>query len=97
MFADRQDQVLELPPCATLLASSPHCPVEMFAVGETVLTMQGHPEFSNDIVSDLFERLVAAGAVVDTDGGRVCQRWHNSMIFVYLVVHPLIYFLSGCT
>merc|ERR1719262_1729388 len=33
-----------LPEGATLLASSPHAPVEMFSVGDTVLAVQCHPE-----------------------------------------------------
>ncbi|CAI5511195.1 unnamed protein product, partial [Closterium sp. Naga37s-1] len=48
-----QDQVLELPPEAVLLGSSPRTPIEMFAIGEHVLCMQGHPEFTKDVVEDL--------------------------------------------
>lgn len=33
-------QVLEVPPGATLLASSERCPVEMYAVGDHVLCIQ---------------------------------------------------------
>jgi hypothetical protein len=40
LLQTHQDQVLELPPCATLLASSPNCPVEMYAIGDQVLCMQ---------------------------------------------------------
>ncbi|CAI7788729.1 unnamed protein product, partial [Closterium sp. NIES-53] len=45
--------VLELPPEAVLLGSSPRTPIEMFAIGEHVLCMQGHPEFTKDVVEDL--------------------------------------------
>lgn len=40
-----QDQVTELPPEAVVLASTPHCPVELFRCGSLV-GIQGHPEFS---------------------------------------------------
>ena len=39
-----QDQVLELPPDAVVLAGNAHCPVGMFQVGNMV-GVQGHPEF----------------------------------------------------
>jgi len=48
-----QDQVVALPEGATLLASSEHCPVAMFRRGETVLAIQGHPEFVPEYVARL--------------------------------------------
>jgi GMP synthase-like glutamine amidotransferase len=39
------DQVQHLPAESTLLAVAPHCPVAMFKVGETMLGIEGHPEF----------------------------------------------------
>jgi GMP synthase-like glutamine amidotransferase len=39
------DQVQHLPPESTLLAVAPHCPVAMFKVRETMLGIEGHPEF----------------------------------------------------
>jgi len=41
-----QDQVLRLPKESVLLARSDHCEVEMFRVGERMLGIEGHPEFS---------------------------------------------------
>jgi GMP synthase-like glutamine amidotransferase len=40
------DQVVELPPGATLLGSTDHCPLAMFRVGPTSLGLQAHPEFT---------------------------------------------------
>ncbi|MCF0039166.1 glutamine amidotransferase-related protein [Dyadobacter fanqingshengii] len=40
-----QDQVMTLPPDATLLAETPDCPHAMFRVGERMLGIQAHPEF----------------------------------------------------
>lgn len=40
-----QDQVHQLPPDSTILASADDCPVAMFRVGERMLGVQAHPEF----------------------------------------------------
>jgi GMP synthase-like glutamine amidotransferase len=50
-----QDQVLELPDGAELLASSPNTRVEMFSWGKNVLCVQGHPEFNEHIVQLILE------------------------------------------
>jgi GMP synthase-like glutamine amidotransferase len=41
-----QDQVVRLPERSVLLAKSDHCEVGMFRVGETMLGIEGHPEFT---------------------------------------------------
>ena len=41
-----QDQVLRLPAGSVLLGSSPHCEVGMFRVGDSMLGIEGHPEFT---------------------------------------------------
>jgi GMP synthase-like glutamine amidotransferase len=43
-------QVLELPAGAMLLASSPRCPVEAYAIESHVLCFQGHPELDAEMV-----------------------------------------------
>jgi GMP synthase-like glutamine amidotransferase len=40
-----RDQVVRLPENAVVLGESDHCPVAMFRVGDTMLGIQGHPEF----------------------------------------------------
>lgn len=45
IISSHQDQVVELPPEAVVLASTPHCPVSLFRCG-TLVGIQGHPEFS---------------------------------------------------
>ncbi|WGH79745.1 type 1 glutamine amidotransferase [Jannaschia ovalis] len=47
-----QDQVVALPPGARVLASNAFCPVAAMAVGDHVLTVQAHPEFSNAVLDD---------------------------------------------
>jgi GMP synthase-like glutamine amidotransferase len=41
-----QDQVQRLPPESVLLGNSPHCAFGMFRIGETMLGIEGHPEFT---------------------------------------------------
>jgi len=41
-----QDQVQRLPPGAVVLGRSDHCEVGMFRAGETMLGIEGHPEFT---------------------------------------------------
>jgi len=41
-----QDQVVELPPNTIRLAGSEACPNAMLQIGESMISVQGHPEFS---------------------------------------------------
>ncbi|TVU09578.1 hypothetical protein EJB05_43072, partial [Eragrostis curvula] len=58
-----QDEVWEVPAGAEVLASSDKTGVEMFRVGEHMLGVQGHPEYTNDILLSLVNRLLAAGSI----------------------------------
>jgi GMP synthase-like glutamine amidotransferase len=58
-----QDQVQRLPENAVLLGDSPHCEVGMFRVGENMLGIEGHPEFTVEYGSALIRaREKAIGA-----------------------------------
>lgn len=48
LLISHQDQVVELPTNATLLASSAFCPIAAYYIGDQVLCFQGHPEFVPD-------------------------------------------------
>ena len=45
-----QDQVTRLPEGAKLLAGSKFCPNGMFAIGDLVLGLQAHPEFTDEVM-----------------------------------------------
>ncbi|SHI23840.1 glutamine amidotransferase-related protein [Ferrimonas marina] len=45
LLSSHQDQVVQLPPGAQLLATSAFCPHYSFGLDDRVLTVQGHPEF----------------------------------------------------
>ena len=49
------DQVQRLPPGSTVLARAAHCEVAMFRVGETMLGIEGHPEFPAPYAKALIE------------------------------------------
>lgn len=53
-----QDEVLELPESATLLAYSDQCSVEMFSIGNHFLCIQGHPEYNKEILFEIIDRVV---------------------------------------
>lgn len=55
LLYSHQDQVTELPPDGEILASAPHCPVAMLAVGDAVIGIQAHPEFGVAYVRALLE------------------------------------------
>lgn len=55
LLISHQDQVVELPPQAEILASNEFCPFYMVQIGNNILTMQGHPEFSKEYSRSLIE------------------------------------------
>jgi GMP synthase-like glutamine amidotransferase len=48
-----QDQILVLPPNSKVMAKSSLCPVGMIRIGNKMLGIQGHPEFSASYVKSL--------------------------------------------
>ena len=56
LLALHQDQVRALPPGARRLAGSAFCPNAAFVVGDRLLGVQGHPEFSKPYAEKLLRR-----------------------------------------
>jgi hypothetical protein len=54
-------QVQAIPPGGELLGYSERTGIELFAVGDHVLGIQGHPEFTEDVVRDLIDTRHSAG------------------------------------
>lgn len=54
LLYSHQDQVTVPVPGSTLLASTDICPLAMTAIGEHILSFQGHPEFSHDYAQALY-------------------------------------------
>lgn len=59
-----QDQVVEVPEGARVIGSSDFCANAALSIGETILTIQPHPEFAAPIMADLI-RLRGRGVVPD--------------------------------
>lgn len=55
LIYSHQDQVLQLPAGATPLLGNSFCPIAGYCIGDQVLSLQGHPEFTEDY----FRRLIA--------------------------------------
>ncbi|KAL2454782.1 Class I glutamine amidotransferase-like superfamily protein [Abeliophyllum distichum] len=53
-----QDEVWELPPKAEIVARSNITGIEMFKYGDHMMGIQGHPEYTKDILLHLIERLL---------------------------------------
>ena len=53
LLSSHKDQVLELPPDASLYATNSFCPNAGFTVGNHTMTIQGHPEFGKDYARSL--------------------------------------------
>lgn len=58
-----QDEVWEVPDGAEIIAFSDKTGVEMFAFGDNVLGIQGHPEYNKDILDNLIDRLVSSDLI----------------------------------
>lgn len=85
-----QDQVRRLPSGAVLLGRSPHCEVAMYSVGDTMLGIEGHPEFTVEFGAALIhmrrERLGAAladsalASLAQPADGALVGRWISNFI-----------------
>ncbi|KAK3009686.1 hypothetical protein RJ639_014389 [Escallonia herrerae] len=58
-----QDEVWEVPVGAEVIAFSDKTGVEMFAIGDNILGIQGHPEYTKDILNNLIDRLLTNDAI----------------------------------
>lgn len=56
IIASHQDQVVALPEGATVIARTDHCPIAAYTLGDSVLAIQPHPEFTAAVSQGLVER-----------------------------------------
>ncbi|KAI3951268.1 hypothetical protein MKW92_035499 [Papaver armeniacum] len=61
-----RDQVTELPPSAKVLAWSTNTGIEMFISGDHIMGIQGHPEYTKDIVLNLLDRALKEKIIQDS-------------------------------
>lgn len=67
IYEIHRDEVWELPPKAELIAWSDKTGVEMFRYGDHILGIQGHPEYTKDILLNLIDRLVKLDYIEDSE------------------------------
>ena len=87
LLASHQDQVLELPPGTTLLASSAHCPIAAYGRGDAVLCVQPHPEFVEDYSAQLLnKRRAMLGEAHYAQSMNSLTQGHEGTVFARLMV-----------
>jgi GMP synthase-like glutamine amidotransferase len=55
LLASHQDQVVAAPPGAVVWSTAEYCPIAGLGVGERMWTVQGHPEFTPELVTAIYE------------------------------------------
>ncbi|KAF9603295.1 hypothetical protein IFM89_034644 [Coptis chinensis] len=60
-----QDEVIELPPSAEIIAWSEKTGIEMFRSGDHIMGIQGHPEYNKDILRHLMDRSLRRNVIQD--------------------------------
>lgn len=66
-----RDIVYDVPEGASLIGSNDICSMQGFYLPGRYITVQGHPEFTNDIITEILTNRHAAGIFTDevfTDG-----------------------------
>lgn len=56
LYFAHQDQVTHLPPGAELLGGNDFCPIGFYTIDQRVMAIQGHPEFTPEIMADIVGR-----------------------------------------
>ncbi|KAK0726337.1 class I glutamine amidotransferase-like protein [Apiosordaria backusii] len=89
-----RDQVYGLPAGSHLLASTEKCPNHGFLVPNRVITIQGHPEFTSEIMNEILVLRHGTGLFTDEvfESGMQCNGDHHDGVDVTKV---FIKFLQG--
>lgn len=69
-----RDEVRELPPEAEVIAWSEKTGVEMFRYGDHMMGIQGHPEYTKDILLHLIDRLMQRGFIAESYGDELKEK-----------------------
>ncbi|CAL0311992.1 unnamed protein product [Lupinus luteus] len=60
-----RDEIRELPPKAEILGWSDKTGIEMFKYGDHIMGIQGHPEYSTDILFEIIDRLIQRDFIME--------------------------------
>ena len=86
--AFHQDQVVEVPVDAAVVASSDFCPNAALVYGDQAVSFQGHPEMSRDFASELLEArrgVLIPDPVADTALRRMNERADDALVARWIV------------
>ncbi|GFS34532.1 class I glutamine amidotransferase-like superfamily protein [Actinidia rufa] len=85
-----QDEVWELPPKVEVVAWSNKAGIEMFRYGDHIMGIQGHPEYTKDILLHLVDRLLHRDLITEpyADEGLFNYRIDSIAIDSYLANLP---------
>ena len=89
-----RDRAVGVPAGATLLASTDKCPNHGFVIPGRVITVQGHPEFTDDIMTEILETRHKTGLFDDElfqDGMKRRGEEHDGVLMAKVFVE----FLKG--
>jgi GMP synthase-like glutamine amidotransferase len=91
LYFVHQDQVMALPDEAELLGGNAFCPNAMFVMGDQVLGVQGHPEFTKPIMEDILAGKdgVVDAAVVETAVSSIHTITPDNDTFAHWIVNFL--------
>jgi GMP synthase-like glutamine amidotransferase len=96
LLASHQDQVLALPPGATLLATQPDCPVAAYALGDQVFCIQPHPEFTPEVSAFLLDkRRALMGEPLYTQSMGSLSEPHDGLALARFMIRFVQYGLSA--
>ncbi|OKP12026.1 hypothetical protein PENSUB_2384 [Penicillium subrubescens] len=79
-----QDIVYECPPGVTLLGSSPRCAVQGMYSRRRFITVQGHPEFNEEIEDEIIKHLTEEGVLSETQAQEALSRVGNEYDGVFI-------------
>ncbi|KAI8587035.1 class I glutamine amidotransferase-like protein [Geranomyces variabilis] len=74
-----QDHVSVLPPGFKVLASTDKCPIQMAVRGDRYLTIQGHPEFTAGVVTEIVKARQASNVFAPDMASTVLSRVDNAV------------------
>lgn len=72
-----RDEILELPPKVEVMASSDRTGIEMFRYGDHMMGIQGHPEYTKDILLHLIDRLLRRKFIMESFANEMMGNLEN--------------------
>ena len=92
LLSSHKDQVVELPDGAEVFATNDFCPIAGFTMGDQVITVQGHPEFTKPYAQGLLDhRRKLLGETLYQQGSASMQHATDEV----LVAGWLLAFVTG--